>query len=406
MIKPPEIFISYSWANKKIADKIYYDLTFVGFVVIKDDHTLKYADKISDFMKKIRKSDFAIVLICDNYLKSINCMTEVMQLDKDDNIWDKLLPVICKDSNIKDPLDRINYVNYWQEKSSAIESALKAIDPINATSLYQELKSYKEITQNIDTFLLNLKDKLFVSPEELFKKFYSPITDRIGVNPDYTRMAQLIPISFIKDPTVRLSAINSFMQKTKKENSTCYSIIASCYRDLNHTKKAIQLYKKAIELDDFNYTAWNNLGQVYEIKNQNYASAKDAYEKAIAAKPDFDIPRLNLAVLLKNYFKDNLGAKKQNEEVLKFDENNPKAHNNLANIYTLTEFFDLDKAEKHFIIAVNQNNLEGTIGYANFFKVFKKDIERGNFFYQRAKELDTDNLYAEVIDYMLKSTIA
>ena len=49
-MKRPEIFLSYSWANKKIADKIYYDLSFVGFNVIKDDHTLKYTDRLPDFM--------------------------------------------------------------------------------------------------------------------------------------------------------------------------------------------------------------------------------------------------------------------------------------------------------------------------------------------------------------------
>jgi tetratricopeptide (TPR) repeat protein len=403
-MKRPEIFLSYSWANKKIADKIYYDLTFVGFDVIKDEHTLKYTDKISDFMKKIRKSDFALLLICDSYLKSINCMTEVMQLHKDDNVWKKILPVICKDTKFYEVLARIHYVNYWQEKSTAIETALKNLDPINVTSIYQELKGYKEITQNIDSFLLNLKEQLNVSPEELFDKFYSPLTERIGVDPDFSKMAQLIPISFIPDPTLRLNTINNFIKKNKVENSYCFSIIASCYRDLRQSKKAIQFYKKAIALDDFNYTAWNNLGRVYELAVHNYSEAKIAYEKAISSSPDFDIPRLNLGVLLTNHFNNYGDAKKQYEEILKFDENNPKAHHNLSNIYRSKAFFDLDKVEKHLIIAVNQKNLEATISYANFLKVYKKDMERGNTFYQKAKELDTDNIYSEVIDYMIKST--
>jgi len=403
-MKRLEIFISYSWTNKKIADKIYYDLTFVGFDVIKDDHTLKYTDRISDFMKKIRKSDYALLIICDNYLKSINCMTEVMQLDKDDNIWDKLLPIICKDAKIYEVMDRIHYVNYWQDKSFAIEAALKNLDPINATSIYQELKSYKEITQNIDLFLQNIKDKLNVSPDELFGNFYRPITDKIGVEPDFTKMAKLIPISFIPDPTLRLATINRYVKKNKLENSYCYSIIASCYRDLRQTKKAIQFYKKSLALDDFNYTAWNNLGRIYELADHNYFAAKSAYEKAIISKPDFDIPRLNLGLLLSHHLNDLAGSKEQYEEILKFDENNPKAHNNLANIYKSKDFLDLDKAEKHLIVAVNQNNLEATINYANFLKVFKKDIERGNSFYQKAKELDTDNIFGEMIDLLMKST--
>jgi tetratricopeptide (TPR) repeat protein len=402
-MKRPEIFLSYSWANKKIADKIYYDLTFIGFVVNKDDHSLKYTDRISEFMKKIREADFALLLICDNYLKSINCMTEAMQLDRDDDIWEKILPVICNDAKIQEPISRINYVHYWQEKFSAIESSLNILEPINARSLYSELKSYKEITQNIDSFLNNLKDTLFINPEELFKKFYKPLTDRIGVNPDFTDMAQLIPISTIKDPDLRLTAIKAFMEKTEKENSSCYSIIASCHRDMNQLKEAIQFYKKAIELDEFNFTAWNNLGQIYELNNLNFIAAKNAYEKAIIAKSNFDIPRLNLGVLLKNHFNDILGAKNQYEEILKFDENNSKAHNNLASIYKCKEFFDLNKVEKHLIIAVNQGNLEATIGYANFLKVYKKDKVKGNKLYQKAKELDTENLYAEIIDLMIKS---
>lgn len=403
-MKLPEIFISYSWANKKIADKIYYDLTFVGFTVIMDDHSIKYADKISDFMKRIRKSDFAVLIICDNYLKSINCMTEVMQLDKDDNIWEKLLPVVCNDAKIYEVLDRLHYVNYWQEKSTAIETALKNIDPINATSIYQELKSHKQISQNIDQFLQNLKDKLNVSPEDLFNKFYTPLTDKIGVEPDFSKMVQLLPISFIDDPSLRLKTIRGFMEKSKIENSYCYSILASCYRDLRQTKKAIQFYKKSTALDEFNYTAWNNLGQVYELADKNYFAAKDCYEKAILAKPDLDLPRLNLGVLLKNYFNDVKGAKEQYEAILKFDENNPKAHNNIANIYRLKEFLDVDKAIKHLLIAVNQNNVEAIINYANYLKVVKKDFDLGNSYYQKAKELDTDKIYTEIIDALMKST--
>lgn len=402
-MKRPKIFLSYSWENKKIADKIYYDLSFVGFDVIKDDHVLKYTDKISDFMEKIRESDFALLLISDSYLKSINCMAEVIQIHRDNNVWKKILPVICSDVHFYEILDRIHYVKYWQKKSAAIDTALKNLDPINVTSLFQELKGYKEITQSIDLFLLNLKVQLNVSPEELFDNFYRQLTERIGVDPDFSKMALLIPISFIPDPTLRLKTINNFVRENKIDNSYCYSILASCYRDLKQSEKAILYYKKAIVLDDFNYSAWNNLGQVYEFDIHNYKEAKKAYEKAISSKPDFDIPRLNLGNLLRGHFNDPGGAKAQFEVILKFDENNPKAHNNLANIYKDITIFDLDKAEYHLIIAVNQKNLEATLNYANFLKVFKKKIELGNSFYQKAKEMDKNNIYTELIDIMLKS---
>lgn len=396
----PQIFISYSWTSKKTADKIFQDLTFVGFNVIKDDQNIKYTDRISDFMKRIRESDFALLLICDNYLKSINCMTEVMQLKKDDNIWDKILPVVFKDAKIYSPIDRIQYVNYWQEKSLSIENALRMLDPINATAIYQELKSYKEITQNIDEFLTTTKDKLNTSPDELFNKFYSPLTEKIGVQPNFTKMAGLIPISLIIDPTLRLLKLTEYIEVNKIENSYSYSILASCHRDLKDFDGAIKLYKKSIEFDDFNSTAWNNLGQIYQHSYKNYSEAKKAYEKAIIAQPDLDIPRLNLGTLLSNHFDDIIGAKQQYEEILKFDENNPKAHNNLANIYRTNDFVNF---EKHIIIAVNQNNLEAIMNYANYVKTIKGNLELGNKYYQKAKELDQDNLYSGIIDLLIKS---
>jgi tetratricopeptide (TPR) repeat protein len=237
----------------------------------------------------------------------------------------------------------------------------------------------------------------------LFDKFYKPLTDKIGVEPDFSKLANLIPISFTKDPKIRLQKINKYVDDNKIESSYCYSIIASCYKDLKQTKVAIKFHKKSIDLDEYNYSAWNNLGQIYELFDLNYFEAKKCYEKAISAKADLDLPRLNLGVLLKNHFNDIVGAKEQFEEILKFDENNAKAHNNLGNIYRRIEFLDLDKALKHLIIAVNQNNIEATINYANYIKVVKKDFDLGNSFYQKAKDLDTDNIYTEIIDLMMKS---
>jgi tetratricopeptide (TPR) repeat protein len=327
-----------------------------------------------------------------------------MQLKKDDNVWDKILPVVFRDAKIYSPIDRIQYVTYWQDKSLSIENALKTLDPINATSIYQELKSYKEITQNIDEFLTVIKDKLNTSPDDLFNKFYSPLIEKIGVQPDFTKMAELIPISLISDPTLRLKTLTEYIEANKIENSYSYSMLASCHRDLGDIVSAVNLYKKSIEFDDFNYTAWNNLGQIYQLVYKNYSEAKKAYEKAIIAKPDFDIPRLNLGTLLSNHLGDIMGAKEQYEEILKFDENNPKAHNNLANIYRSKDLNDISNFEKHIIIAVNQNNLEATINYANYLKAVKGNLELGNKYYQKAKELDTDNLYTEMIDLLIKST--
>ncbi|MEJ5146905.1 hypothetical protein [Sphingobacterium sp. MYb388] len=132
-------------------------------------------------------------------------------------------------------------------------------------------------------------------------------------------------------------------------------------------------------------------------------TAKTAYEKSIEAMPQFDIPRLNLGCLWDNPLKDLIGAKKHYEEILTFEENNPKAHNNLANIYRHGELCDLSKFEKHIKIAVSQRNVEATLNYANYLKTEKKEIELGNSYYQKAREFDIDNKFGPLIDALIKT---
>jgi predicted nucleotide-binding protein len=65
-IKKPTIFISYSWQTMEIANKIFNDLQVIGVSIIKDNQELSYTNSIPSFMKRIRSSDYAILLISDN----------------------------------------------------------------------------------------------------------------------------------------------------------------------------------------------------------------------------------------------------------------------------------------------------------------------------------------------------
>ena len=400
MEKQPTVFISYSWDEKKFADKIYFDLTTIGVKAIKDDHSVKYSEKISDFMEQIRTADIAIVLLSDSFLKSINCMNEIMNLSKDRNMWEKVFIVRFQNANIFTPLERISYVNYWQAKSTAIQEALKTIDPINATSLYSELKDYKGICENIDVFLTQTKDRLHCDIEKLIAEFYRPLFDKFALTADFSNLYRLIEISRITPPEEQLAALNKYKENYYYENTEFYSILASCFKALGRIPEAIEIFNKALEFDHLNFSAWNNLGQAYQI-NENYEAAIECYNRAIEAQPKFDIPRLNLGNIYDRYRQFDK-AKEQFEEIIRFDKNNPKAHNNLANIYRTEKYKNLTLAEYHFKIAVSQNLVEAMISYGNFLHNQKEDIEKGNEMLNRAKSLDLDGVYTEIIDALLK----
>jgi tetratricopeptide (TPR) repeat protein len=297
-------------------------------------------------------------------------------------------------------------VQYWENQYVNIEKSLSSLNPENVSQTLEELNLCKEIAASIDSFLVKIKNQLNTSLQALFDTFYAPLFEKIKVNPDYQLMARVVSISFMKDPTKRLSSIIRLQKRRPDiaQNATLLGIIASSYRDLGQPSEAVKYYKAALSSDAMYYAAWNNLGRIYQLTYLNYEEAKKAFEKAIECKPDFDIPRLNLGVLLSSEFKDYDGAKKQYEEILKFDVNNPKAHHNLSNIYRANDFRDLDRAEYHLKIAVRQNLLEAVLSYANFLKVHRKEIEKGNQYYLKAKQLDVHGLYSREIELMLKST--
>ncbi len=104
-----KIFISYSWSDMKIVDEIERDLSRFNLNIVRDVRDLEYKDSISDFMETIRAADFALLLISNSYLRSRNCMSEVLHLIKERNYNDKVLPIIIDGTCIYSVEDRLEY---------------------------------------------------------------------------------------------------------------------------------------------------------------------------------------------------------------------------------------------------------------------------------------------------------
>ena len=406
-MKRPTIFISYSWQTKEIADKISSDLQLISITIIKDNQELNYTDSIPNFMKRIRSSDYALLLISDSYLKSKNCLFEILELQKDENHWDKILPIVVKETKFYSAVERLKYVSFWEQKIKELENALENINPINSPDSYKELKLFKDISSNIDGFLKRISESLHFSPEEIIQKNYEPLIEKLGSNYEPKSLIDLLSIALISNLEQREVALEEYV-KRHGENSYYYSIKAGTSRDLKKYDQAIYYYRKGLELDSTNFEILNNLGQILENEKSDFKEARICYEKSIKSKPEMDIPRLNLGVLLNRHFKDSEGAKKQYEKILVFDPNNAKAHNNLGNLYKVNNPTkeQLEKAEFHFLKAIesNPNYIEALLNYGNFLKVYKKEFEKGNQYYQKIRELDKEGNLKEILDVLIKST--
>src|SRR5512145_333495 len=112
------VFISYAWKgeSEEIVNQIDRALHSRGIKIIRDKRDLGYKGLIHEFMERIGQGSCVIVVISDRYLRSPNCMYELVEIADGKQFHDRIFPVVLKDADIYDPVRRIEYVKYWEVK--------------------------------------------------------------------------------------------------------------------------------------------------------------------------------------------------------------------------------------------------------------------------------------------------
>ena len=157
MIKPT-VFISYNWGSESIADEVESRIKPIA-TVLRDKNSIRPWGSITEFMKRIRETDLVVVVVSDKYLKSVNCLYEVMQLLKDDS-WNKHSMFLVEDSakGIYSANGQLEYIRYWNNEANNLEAALKELSPAQVTNQAEELRKIKLIQFNINDFIKSVTD--------------------------------------------------------------------------------------------------------------------------------------------------------------------------------------------------------------------------------------------------------
>lgn len=156
--KHTEIFLSYCWADEKIADEVYDNLVRYSQINLhRDKLDIGYWGSIKEYMQSITQMDYTILLISEAYLKSSNCMYEVLEVMRDRRYRDKIFPAVIY-PGIYDPLIRVNFIKYWQNEFSKLEEATREIERKNLGSLTKDLRRLENIAANVGEFLEIVSD--------------------------------------------------------------------------------------------------------------------------------------------------------------------------------------------------------------------------------------------------------
>ncbi|CAM3016670.1 toll/interleukin-1 receptor domain-containing protein [Hathewaya histolytica] len=156
--KKGDVFLSYCWADKEIVDDIDNYFRNRGIVFRRDNRDIEAWESIRAFMNSIRESDYMILIISDRYLKSINCMYEILELVKEREYKNRIITVVLN-NKIYDTMERLNYIKYWEKKYNNLSRKISEINCLeNVGKSIEDLKRIKQISQTIGEFLDLISD--------------------------------------------------------------------------------------------------------------------------------------------------------------------------------------------------------------------------------------------------------
>ena len=153
------VFISYAWGGERedIVNQIDETLQKRGVRIVRDKRALGYRGSIKEFMERIGRGNCVILVISDKYLRSPNCVFELVETAENKQFHDRIFPVVLSDANIYDPVKRIEYVKHWETKRAELAKAMKKLDPANLQGIRDDMDLYDRIRDRISGITSILK---------------------------------------------------------------------------------------------------------------------------------------------------------------------------------------------------------------------------------------------------------
>ncbi|MEA5601584.1 COR domain-containing protein, partial [Nostoc sp. UHCC 0252] len=181
-----EIFISYAWGgeSEQFVNQLDETLQAKGIKIIRDKRDLGYKGLIKAFMERIGRGKCAIAVISDKYLKSPNCMFELVQIAKNGEFGDRIFPIVLADAQIYNAIDRLKYVKYWENKVQELDAALKEVSAANLDGFREDIDLYAEIRQYLPRLANILKDMNTLTPGIHSESDFEELLNAIAVRLD------------------------------------------------------------------------------------------------------------------------------------------------------------------------------------------------------------------------------
>jgi internalin A len=182
-------YVSYAWANitpglealEQEVDQLCDVAKQRGYTVHRDRTAMRPGDDIRLFMKRIGAGERIYVFISEKYLKSENCMFELLEIWRTSKqeaelfrgrirCWVKTGTPIFK------PEDKLKLIGYWAQRAAKLDEMQRELPQVAmAGGVSGEVQIIHTIAGNIGNMLPIIADTLLhVSIDELIEAEFSP----------------------------------------------------------------------------------------------------------------------------------------------------------------------------------------------------------------------------------------
>ena len=163
----PEIYISYAWREpwEGIVDELDRHFQAKGIQIIRDRRNLGYKGRIKEFMAQIGRGSFIIVVISDKYLKSENCMFELLEIARHGALHQRIFPIVLEDADIYKAINRLQYIEYWEKRIAELDAAMKKVGSADLQGIRDDIDLYTRIRAAIAGLTDTIKDMNTLTPE-------------------------------------------------------------------------------------------------------------------------------------------------------------------------------------------------------------------------------------------------
>jgi TIR domain len=167
----PKVAVSYAWKEEqggeasRTVEALCARLQNQGISVLWDKEGLRLGEDIRDFMRRIGTADFLCVFLSDAYLRSANCMNELLiawesSQNRPGEFKERVRVWIMPSAKGIFRLDgRLTYTEYWQAECAKLQPLVSrnASRGLHGEDLNQfnRMKQYAEKTNEVLAFLSN-----------------------------------------------------------------------------------------------------------------------------------------------------------------------------------------------------------------------------------------------------------